>query len=450
MAIIENKKEKFIREIIQSHNKKRALHGAQRLKLSEKLSTSAQTWAQQLIREGRYDLSKSSDYGEAIAWKFASGISKHGLPHGQVVTNDWYDEVQKYDFFSNQYCRGAGHFSQMVWKNSKYIGVGVDWDKNGKIAIVVRYQPAGNIPGHFKENVSVISPVIHNDSSSESENEKEIENEEFEEICFENGQKVKKITKIKKYEIDKGDRTVIRTIKTRKICYLTLNDSNCSFQQRLNQNPDFVIPDPRLPNDSKILKFQNQLIEKINNFRSLHSAQPLCPNDSLHQLAQNWAEIQSDSDETILPNSKTRKLFLGEAISCFWNIDHGTLADDIVDDWKTGSKAYNWSNPHFSTISGNFTQMIWKSTREIGVGICENLEKRRTIMVCYFYPAGNIKGEFASNVSKIEVQPKQFNQPAQQDRQAVQPVQAVQAARTIDSPNSSFNQTSNNDFSFSD
>ena len=71
-------------------------------------------------------------------------------------------------------------------------------------------------------------------------------------------------------------------------------------------------------------------------------------------------------------------------------------------------------------------------------------------MVCYFYPAGNIKGEFASNVSKIEVQPKQFNQPAQKDRQAVQAVQAVQAARTIDSPNSSFNQTSNNDFSFSD
>ena len=74
-------------------------------------------------------------------------------------------------------------------------------------------------------------------------------------------------------------------------------------------------------------------------------------------------------------------------------------------------------------------------------------------MVCYFYPAGNIKGEFASNVSKIEVKPTQFNLPAQQDRQtvhAIQAVQAGQAARTIDSPNSSFNQTSNNDFSFSD
>ena len=73
MAIIENKKEKFVRELIQGHNKKRSLHGAQRLKISERLSLSAQDWAKQLIREGSYSLSDSDEFGEAIAWKFASG-----------------------------------------------------------------------------------------------------------------------------------------------------------------------------------------------------------------------------------------------------------------------------------------------------------------------------------------------------------------------------------------
>ena len=47
--------------------------------------------------------------------------------------------------------------------------------------------------------------------------------------------------------------------------------------------------------------------------------------DSLHSLAQHWAQTQSDSLDSISPNKETRKMFLGEAISCFWNIDHGTL-----------------------------------------------------------------------------------------------------------------------------
>jgi len=60
--------------------------------------------------------------------------------------------------------------------------------------------------------------------------------------------------------------------------------------------------------------------------------------------------------------------------------------------------------------------------------------------VCYFYPAGNIKGEFCLNVSKIEVQSTQTDQADQ----------AVQAAGTIESSNSCDNQTSQNDFSLSD
>ena len=49
----------------------------------------------------------------------------------------------------------------MIWKSTKYIGVGVAWDSNGKVVIVAHYKPAGNIAGYFAENVSVIDPIKH-------------------------------------------------------------------------------------------------------------------------------------------------------------------------------------------------------------------------------------------------------------------------------------------------
>lgn len=47
-----------------------------------------------------------------------------------------------------------GHFTQVVWKGSKEVGVGLATD--GKTVFVVgQYQPAGNIsnPGYFEKNV---------------------------------------------------------------------------------------------------------------------------------------------------------------------------------------------------------------------------------------------------------------------------------------------------------
>lgn len=46
----------------------------------------------------------------------------------------------------------AGHFSQVVWKSSEEMGVGLA--KNDHMCIVVaNYSPAGNVIGRHKENV---------------------------------------------------------------------------------------------------------------------------------------------------------------------------------------------------------------------------------------------------------------------------------------------------------
>jgi len=51
---------------------------------------------------------------------------------------------------------GTGHFTQVVWKESRVLGIGRAEVEQGdkKCAYIVgRYKPAGNMGGSFKENV---------------------------------------------------------------------------------------------------------------------------------------------------------------------------------------------------------------------------------------------------------------------------------------------------------
>ncbi len=69
-----------------------------------------------------------------------------------------YEEVCKpgHDFNSDG-GGGTGHFTQVVWKGSKTLGIGkATAEKNGMFCtyVVGRYKPAGNFMGKYKENVA--------------------------------------------------------------------------------------------------------------------------------------------------------------------------------------------------------------------------------------------------------------------------------------------------------
>ena len=45
--------------------------------------------------------------------------------------------------------KGVGHYTQMVWNNTKEVGVGIGYCKTGGIIIVASYFPAGNYVGQY-------------------------------------------------------------------------------------------------------------------------------------------------------------------------------------------------------------------------------------------------------------------------------------------------------------
>ena len=65
-----------------------------------------------------------------------------------------YDEYKDYNFSRGGWQSGTGHFTQVVWKSTKELGMGRAKTADGKQTYVVgRYRPAGNIINYMAENV---------------------------------------------------------------------------------------------------------------------------------------------------------------------------------------------------------------------------------------------------------------------------------------------------------
>ncbi|XP_063723917.1 Golgi-associated plant pathogenesis-related protein 1-like [Symsagittifera roscoffensis] len=118
--------------------------------MSKKAGQHAQQWAQHLASNNEFQHSNNKEYGENIASHWDSSGKQMS---GREVADMWYKECSNYDYSKGDYIRGTGHFTQMVWKNSRKVGIGTAVAKDGKMIVVANYKPPGNIIGEFKDNV---------------------------------------------------------------------------------------------------------------------------------------------------------------------------------------------------------------------------------------------------------------------------------------------------------
>jgi len=139
--------------ILNHHNKVRKDLGIAPLTWNPKLAAYAQAWADYLATSNNCDIKHRTEcgengliYGENIYWGSSSAIYK---PIDASIT--WYNEIKDYTYarLNENNMDGTGHYTQMIWKDTKEVGVGVAICPNGAIIVVANYYPAGNVIDQF-------------------------------------------------------------------------------------------------------------------------------------------------------------------------------------------------------------------------------------------------------------------------------------------------------------
>ncbi|KAL5487923.1 hypothetical protein ACEPAI_6031 [Sanghuangporus weigelae] len=125
-----------------------------------------------------------------------------------------------------------------------------------------------------------------------------------------------------------------------------------------------------------------------NTLRQQHGASALTWSDTLASAAQSWA------NGCVFEHSGGQ---YGE------NLYAGTGnvgPSNAVSAWAAEASDYDSSNPTYS----HFTQMVWKSTTELGcaLALCDGIFDasygKASFYVCEYNPPGNVIGQFAENV----------------------------------------------------
>ena len=140
-------------------------------------------------------------------------------------------------------------------------------------------------------------------------------------------------------------------------------------------------------------KFLDEILNSHNELRLKHNSPPLKLNPNLLTLAQKMAEKMAKKKQikSIGNNQKLGKNYFFSKNNC--------TGEEVTSFWYKGKYKYDFkkNNTYKDELINNFTQLIWKNTKEVGFGFA-NDNKGNFYVVGYYFPPGNIKGEYKSNV----------------------------------------------------
>jgi len=129
---------------IKRHNILRVCHNANPLMFNCEIMKISQDYSQYLATEvGSLIHSNTEFHGEWMGENLAYIGGSYLNPTGETPTNMWYNEYSNYNFNSPGFSMGTGHFTQVVWKNSKEFGIGL-YCYNSKCFMTGNYYPGGN------------------------------------------------------------------------------------------------------------------------------------------------------------------------------------------------------------------------------------------------------------------------------------------------------------------
>ena len=131
------------------------------MELTEKLNNFAQNYAENLASRNVMEHSKKEDrykvYGDWTGENlyYCWTTNKNITLTGADGVDWWYDEIKDYDFAKGCSKNGGvvGHFTQLIWKGSTQLGIGVARSSKNNVYVVGNYHPGGNFNNMELSNV---------------------------------------------------------------------------------------------------------------------------------------------------------------------------------------------------------------------------------------------------------------------------------------------------------
>ncbi|KAI6235364.1 Golgi-associated plant pathogenesis-related protein 1 [Aphelenchoides besseyi] len=156
--------------------------------------------------------------------------------------------------------------------------------------------------------------------------------------------------------------------------------------------------------------FAEEFLAANNHYRRLHGVPELQISQDLQELAEQWAKK--------LAHRRHMAYFERPGIGdCITMVPVDLSASDICEYWYKESRRYEYETPGWQVGTNYFTQIIWRCTKEVGIGVAPllPLQKRNPktgqltndplndhqVVVALYRPSGNSNrpGEFEMNVN---------------------------------------------------
>jgi hypothetical protein len=136
--------------------------------------------------------------------------------------------------------------------------------------------------------------------------------------------------------------------------------------------------------------FRQDAVNAINRVRAQYGAEPIQLDENLNEAAQRYARSAAQR-----PSGNGGYGVNGEIL--YLSGARVVTAEDAVDDWASQLNYYDPANPVFHPGYGQGTQLVWRSARDVGIGVAHCPAGKTTLVVAKFN-TGNQDGQFQQNV----------------------------------------------------
>ena len=148
--------------------------------------------------------------------------------------------------------------------------------------------------------------------------------------------------------------------------------------------------------------FYTALVNRHNTLRKKHSAGKLTKLAAIAKLAQTTVNNCKSKGTLIHSGTSYNGQWMGQNLYVSGGVPSGA---DVANSWYSENVNYNYNTGKTKNngVIGHFTQLVWKSSKNIGCAVAVGTwsgYKNSYYVGCNYFPGGNVFGEYTKNVGK--------------------------------------------------